>query len=919
MSQNIKVSRPNKNKSFEQEISELTQEKILFTEKIYANIPIGIEIYDAQGILRYINDHALKMYGVNDPATVVGIVNLFKSPYVDEKLKAKIQSGKDIKLEFEYDFNCINENSYYPSINQDSMIYEVKVVTIWNKEKNIIGHMLLANNVTSVKEAEFRTEENKKNLELAMDAASMSSWVYDINKKTFSSLYGNPIVKNTMTLEELLSKMHPQDSPKLLHVFSQLVNKEILYGNITSRYYNEQEKQYRYYESRMRLSAEHLGKLLIVGTEMDVTQKIQTTKKAQDLTTKRELAMQVSNIVHWDFDVCSQHFESHNDPINDYTSDKLITVPEFLNTIHQEDRSVFNDAIQTMLSGQNTTINFTCRVKTKYDDSWQYCQIIGVPFEHDEQGHIVRFTGFRQNISKLHQLNEELKERNYKMELTFKTIGMSYWDFDVKTRLFKTFNAPVNNFDSDTLVTPEEYLVSTHPDDLATINKYLDHMFAGTDKDFNFKFRSKTKWDKEWQTYVITGIQSEKDKRGQVTRYTGIQFNNTKWEKIAQELKQLKEKAELSDRLKSAFLANMSHEIRTPLNAIVGFSELMANCDDPEEKKEYLNIIQSNNELLLRLINDILDLSKIESGILERKREKFNLAKVCSELYTMIQPKITAPDVEFLMNPGPECWILLDRNRLKQVWMNFLTNAVKCTSSGYIKMGYTLENGGIRFYVEDSGAGIPLELQSRVFGRFQKLNEFAQGTGLGLAISRAIIEAAGGEIGFTSAPGKGSTFWAWIPCEIEIQNDPADSTGLAPLKQPQHLKGTDPKELKILIAEDNDSNYLLVQHILKDYHLTRVTNGADAVDKVRKENFDFVLMDMKMPVMDGLEATREIRQFNTEILIIALTANAFDSDKTQAMEAGCNDFLAKPLKKSQLLKIFSMKEDFEGYACPEQE
>ena len=126
----------------------------------------------------------------------------------------------------------------------------------------------------------------------------------------------------------------------------------------------------------------------------------------------------------------------------------------------------------------------------------------------------------------------------------------------------------------------------------------------------------------------------------------------------------------------------MSHEIRTPLNAIVGFSELMANCDDPEEKKEYLNIIQSNNELLLRLINDILDLSKIESGILERKREKFNLAKVCSELYTMIQPKITATDVEFLMNPGPECWILLDRNRLKQVWMNFLTNAVKCTSSG---------------------------------------------------------------------------------------------------------------------------------------------------------------------------------------------------------------------------------------------
>lgn len=131
----------------------------------------------------------------------------------------------------------------------------------------------------------------------------------------------------------------------------------------------------------------------------------------------------------------------------------------------------------------------------------------------------------------------------------------------------------------------------------------------------------------------------------------------------------------------------------------------------------------------MRLINDILDLSKIESGILERKRETFNLAKVCNELYTMIQPKITNPDVEFQMdNSGPDCWIFLDRSRLKQVWMNYLTNAVKCTKSGYIKMGYSIEREGIRIYVEDSGVGIPEELQERVFGRFQKLNEFAQGT-----------------------------------------------------------------------------------------------------------------------------------------------------------------------------------------------
>ena len=493
------------------------------------------------------------------------------------------------------------------------------------------------------------------------------------------------------------------------------------------------------------------------------------------------------------------------------------------------------------------------------------------------------------------------------MELTFKTVGMSYWDFDVESGLFRAFNDPVNDFHSEKPISPEEYLSTTHPEDVDCVREYINRILLGVNSDFNLKYRSKTKWDDEWQTLLVTGIPIERNKKGQVTRYTGIKINNTKWEKMAQELKDLKEKAELSDRLKSAFLANMSHEIRTPLNAIVGFSELMINCDDSSEKEEYMEIIQSNNELLLRLINDILDLSKIESGILERKPEKFNMSKVCSELYTMIQPKVTNPDVKFCMDEsGPECLIFLDRNRLKQVWMNYLTNAVKCTQSGYIKMGYSIEGKGIRFYVEDSGVGIPVELQDRVFGRFQKLNEFAQGTGLGLAISRAIIEGAGGKVGFISQPGKGSTFWAWVPCEIEMP-EKVSSVDSQPLDQPSVLNEISKEDLKILIAEDNDSNYLLVRHILKDYNLTRALDGADAVWKARNESFDLILMDMKMPVMGGLEATRRIREFNAKVPIIALTANAFDSDKGSAIEAGCNAFLAKPLSKKQILEIFSTK------------
>lgn len=652
MGQDKETSSNEDNASFEEEISKLIQEQLLFTESIYNRLPISIEIYDANGVLRSINDHALHMYGVEDRNTVVNFVNLFKSPYVDDQLRAKIQSGKEIvRLEFEYDFERIKNNAYFSTKNQDTMIYDVRIIPILSKNGTVIGHILLSNDVTAIKDAEFHTEETKKDLELAMNTANMSSWVYDVHKKVFEPLYGDTVIKGTTPIEELLLILHPQDHQLLMQSLTLLINKKIERQQITVRFYNAQEQQYRYYESMMRLSTEHWGKLQVVGTQLDVTEKVRMAKKTQDLIAKRELTMKVSNIVHWDFDVKTQKFESYNDPINDYTSDRLLTLSEYLDVIHPEDRTSFSDAIAPMLEGKDLTVYFTCRMQTKYDKSWQYCDFTAVPFEKDENGNITHFTGFRQNIPQLQKLNREQQE-------------------------------------------------------------------------------------------------------------------------MIKELKILKEKAELSDRLKSAFLANMSHEIRTPLNAIVGFSELMTSCNDPEEKNMYINIIKSNNELLLRLINDILDLSKIEAGILERKIERFNLATVSDELYACVLPKITNPGVKLCQDKAEaNCWVTLDRNRLIQVWMNFLTNAIKYTKSGHIKMGYSVEGNGVRIYVEDTGIGIPQESHDKVFARFEKINEFVQGTGLGLAISKAIVETAGGSISFSSTPGTGSTFWAWVPCETNIQEE----------------------------------------------------------------------------------------------------------------------------------------------------
>lgn len=382
----------------------------------------------------------------------------------------------------------------------------------------------------------------------------------------------------------------------------------------------------------------------------------------------------------------------------------------------------------------------------------------------------------------------------------------------------------------------------------------------------------------------------------------------TRLKKVQEELEAARRVAEVAGEQKTAFLANMSHEIRTPLNAIVGFAGLLSNASE-SERNSYVEIIKGNTNMLLQLVNDILDMSKIEAGTLEFIYSDTDVNQIMRELEGIFRLRLEEADspVRIVFEPClPVCFIHTEKNRVSQVLSNFLSNAFKYTKEGSITLGYKVREDDIYFYVQDTGAGIPAGKVDKVFERFMKLDAKKQGTGLGLSISRTIIKKLGGEIGVFSEYGKGSTFWFTLPVKpfdfLPLQQRTEDVSETVEFNETEYDAGA--VRRTILIAEDMDDNYLLYKiYLEKHYDLIRATNSEEAVSKYLECNPDIILMDIGMPVVDGYQATDAIRQLSSDIPIVAVTAFAYDEDRRKVMSRGFNGYLSKPLNKDELLKM----------------
>ena len=393
-----------------------------------------------------------------------------------------------------------------------------------------------------------------------------------------------------------------------------------------------------------------------------------------------------------------------------------------------------------------------------------------------------------------------------------------------------------------------------------------------------------------------------------------LQNANNRLDEATAKLKEYEEKtkqAEKASRMKSLFLANMSHEIRTPLNAIEGFSRIMAETDSPEERMKYMEIIESNNARLLSLINEILDLSRVEAGEISIKKANTDLNQVCHNLQQMF--KFRCPDYVNMVFPMPNMTVTLvtDENRLIQVFSNLISNALKHTTSGSITYGYRLINDGqdVEFYVSDTGSGIAAEDLPNIFKTYvsNDAETMQNGYGLGLPLSKIIVEKLGGEIFVSSQLGKGSVFTFILPFEGTIGGLQKNSRITTNSRTIRISTKTNSQDMKlILVAEDEDSNYELVKIVLaKRYRLLRARNGIEAVTFCEEEHPDMVLMDIRMPDMNGLDATRIIKEVNNEIPVVALSAYAFEDNIRDAKAAGCDDFLAKPFRVEDLIDTVS--------------
>ena len=674
------------------------------------------------------------------------------------------------------------------------------------------------------------------------------------------------------------------------------------------------------------------GKVVaFMAIEADVTERVEHEAALTRSATTLNEAQRIARVGSWEYDIrlrtllwSAETFRIHNLPFS-----MTVNVSEAINAYIEPHRPIIEAAF-TQCSQMG--VPFDVELELKRGDG-RIIWVRSIGHAETEGGHVVRVAGTIQNIDERKRAEIEVQRLAERISLAAKAAGIGIWEHDFTTGELIWDDAMLflHGLKRETFTArPEFWHQCLLPED-RHIQENLEQAIADGQGEFDIEYR--VALPQGDIRYIRNCGRVLRNRKGQPLRSYGINHDitrervsmiallesedslrnaNTSLQTTIEEANRLARAAEAANQAKSAFLATISHEIRTPLNGVIGMTNILADTPLMPDQRDYLRTIKLSGETLLTLINDTLDYSKIEAGRVELEHQPFDLLACVEEAIDLVGARALEKSLEINRRVGPNVPRLVvgDATRLRQILVNLLGNAVKFTDQGAIAVSMDARditpNGcTVRFHVSDSGPGIPKDKQESLFQRFYQVDTSTTrthgGTGLGLAISKGLTEIMGGTIGVESEPGRGSIFTLTLPLAIATSSpEPADpATGV------NHDRLGETMPLTILMAEDNSVNQRVARLTLQrlGYDIEVVSDGVEVIGALQRRAFDVILMDVQMPNMDGLTATRRIRarpEWRERPWIIALTAGAFEEDRERALESGMNDFLSKPLRVEQL-------------------
>ncbi len=854
----------------------------------------SVSIYSGEGRRMYVNMAFRKAFGITDMGYLsVAEHTAWNSLVYSENFRKKVQLQDEGEVYLKVDFRKPEVRDWYHSSNNNVLFLHVKFKKFYKDKgsKPIIA--FVADDVSEKEQYNQRESESYELIKRIRDLKILVFFRYFVSEKTVQ-VYNEAGLLEIIPSNEFFKKFVPQDVAMLKDAIQKLVTGKCYSISMVLRSLDSQiDGGNKYWNTHMTSVIED-GKIIkIEGLCNSITYKTLYYREKEKHSANKSVIQ--NNLVNL------------STPFIYTVSDGLLFMPErnrrmflsdYLKHIDPVDLKNNAEIINSIKAGKNISASITYRYKTLC--RWHTMQFSISPSTKDKFGNVLVYNGVVLTSPRWNQLvTSEESDKLLKSIINSIPCMFTIKDPDDDFRYLIANNVFCNvlDIDHDLLIMHNDYDIFGH-------NKITEGCYK---KDYETLETGAVSYDVDFErngTKISLHINKVlyTDTKGK--RYLiSSALNLTKLNSIIEQLKDAKNNAERSDRLKSAFLANMSHEIRTPLNAICGFSSLIGSTLNPEKQEAYSKLIVTNSDYLLKIIGDILDLSKIEAGYVNFMYEDFDISKLFNDICKRYN-KRKNPGVELIYEqPYPYCVVNSDIRRIKQIVTNFLSNALKFTTKGYVKIGYKYQDNGIYIYVEDTGTGISEDNYSKIFCRFEKLDPYVQGSGLGLALTKSIVECAGGYVDFKSQLGKGSKFWAWIPCPVTVScNEPIEfetKETLTPRPIRRNLT-------KMLVAEDDDGNFALMYAVLRDnYRVERAVDGEDVVKKAISNQYGIIFMDIKMPKLDGLEATKLIRESGVTIPIVAVTAYAYETDREAAIAAGCNDFITKPVNIDKLKLVIN--------------